>query len=242
MLFPARTGLGLEMFVTFRSAWVAEPTGIATVAELFCGAVSCVGVLTLTVSVMIVPPATPPLTRYMAVTVPVEPGGTLALLHATGAIFGQDQVAPPELTTATETKVVLAGVASLSAAVLQLLGPRLLMSCVYVIVLPAVTGFGVPLLVTDKSQTTVTAVLTVVLLLLASGSDVVADTEEVAVIVAAVTVDGTFNTTMISAEAAAERMEPLTQLIVPVPPTDGVVQLHPAGAETDWKVVFAGVA
>jgi hypothetical protein len=62
MLFPALTGLGLELFVTLRSACVAEPTGIVNVAELFGGAVSCVVVLTLTVSLMIVPPGVPPAT------------------------------------------------------------------------------------------------------------------------------------------------------------------------------------
>lgn len=30
------------------------------------------------------------------------------------------------------------------------------------------------------------------------------------------------------------------QLIEPVAPTDGVVQLQPPGAERDWKVVFVG--
>ena len=29
---------------------------------------------------------------------------------------------------------------------------------------------------------------------------------------------------------------------VPVPPTAGVVQVHPLGVETDWKVVLAGTA
>ena len=31
-----------------------------------------------------------------------------------------------------------------------------------------------------------------------------------------------------------------TQLIVPEAPTAGVVQLHPAGEDIDWNVVFAG--
>jgi hypothetical protein len=39
-------------------------------------------------------------------------------------------VAPPELATATDTKLELFGVASLSVPVLQLLGPELVMTCV----------------------------------------------------------------------------------------------------------------
>jgi len=101
-----------------------------TVAELFAAFVSRVVVATFTVSAMIVPPAVPAATRYIAVTVALEPGRTLALLQATGAVAEQDHVAPPELTTATDTKVEAFGVASVSVAVLQLLGPELVMTCV----------------------------------------------------------------------------------------------------------------
>ncbi len=59
----------------------------------------------------------------MAVIVPVEPGGTLGLVQLTGAVFGQVHVPPPVVTTATDTNVVFAGVASVNVAVLQLLGP-----------------------------------------------------------------------------------------------------------------------
>jgi hypothetical protein len=101
-----------------------------TLAELFAAFVSRVVVATFTVSTMIVPPGVPAVTRYIAVTVALEPGRTLALLQATGAVAGHDHVAPPELTTATDTKVELFGVASVSVAVLQLLGPELVMTCV----------------------------------------------------------------------------------------------------------------
>jgi hypothetical protein len=59
-----------------------------------------------------------------------EPGRTLDALHATGAVFGQDHDAPPELTTATEIKVELLGVASASVPALQLLGPGFVMTWV----------------------------------------------------------------------------------------------------------------
>jgi hypothetical protein len=106
----------------------------------------------------------------------------------------------------------------------------------------AATGLGVPAFVTERSQATFTFVVTDVLLLLALGSDVVADTEDVAVIVPIATLDGTFNKTTISAVAPELRFDESVQVTVPVPPTAGVVQVHPTGAETDWNVVFAGVA
>ena len=64
------------------------------------------------------------------------------------------------------------------------------------------------------------------------GSVVVADTDEVAVIVAATTLAGTFTTTTMSADAPDARLGSV-QVTFPVPPTAGVVQVHPAGANTD---------
>ena len=66
-------------------------------------------VATVAVSVMIVPAAVPALTVYLAVIVPVEPGGTLGLVQAIGEAFGQVHVPPPAVTTATDTNVVFAG-------------------------------------------------------------------------------------------------------------------------------------
>jgi hypothetical protein len=97
---------------------------------------------------------------------------------------------------------------------------------------PAVTGLGLPLLVTVRSQAMFTLVVTVVLLLAALGSEVVADTVEVAVIVGATTVGATLTTTIMSADAPAARVGSV-QVTFPVPPTAGVVQVHPAGARTD---------
>src|SRR5579864_6970432 len=106
---------------------------------------------------------------------------------------------------------------------------------------PAAIGLGVPLLVTARSQAEPTPVETVVLLLDELGSLVVAVTEEFAVIVVGATLAGTFTTTMMSAEALEARLGSL-HVTVPVVPTAGVVQVHPAGAITDWNVVFVGVA
>ncbi len=102
--------------------------------------------------------------------------------------------------------------------------------------LPANTGFGVPLLVTAKSQSGVTLVTTVVLLLAELGSPVVAEMEEFAVIVATTTVEATFTTTMMSADAPAARVGSLQV-------TEAVItQVQPTGAETEANVVLAGIA
>src|SRR5271157_860743 len=130
MTFPAVTGFGLAEFVTLRSACVAEATAMLTVAELLFGLVSREVVATIAVSLMIVPAAVPPATVYIAVIVPVEPGGTVGLVHATGAEGGHVHVTPPLFTTATDTNAVFPGVASLNVPVLQLLGPELVTTCV----------------------------------------------------------------------------------------------------------------
>src|SRR5258708_22363787 len=102
--------------------------------------------------------------------------------------------------------------------------------------LPAVTGFGVPLLVTAKSQSGVRLVTTVVLLLAELGSPVVEEMEEFAVIVATTTVEATFTTTMMSADAPAARVGSLQV-------TEAVItQVQPTGAETEANVVLAGIA
>jgi hypothetical protein len=136
------------------------------------------------------------------------------------------------VTAATDTNVVFAGVASVNVAVLQFAGPLFVIVCVYVMLDPAVTGLGLPLLVTVRSQAMVTFVVTLVLLFAEFGSEVVAETEEAATIEAAVTVDGTLTTTMMSAEAPDATLGSV-HVIVPVAPTAGVVHVHPAGAEID---------
>lgn len=128
-LFPAVIVTGPE-FVTLRSASVFDVTAMFTVAVLFVVFVSFVVVATVTVSVMMVPAAVPPATLYTTVTVPVDPGGTLGFEHETGAAFGQVHVPPPVVTTAADTKLVFAGVGSVSVADEQLLGPLLVTTCV----------------------------------------------------------------------------------------------------------------
>ena len=129
-MLPAFTGFGLAALVTLKSACAAEATPMVTVAELLVRLVSWLVVATVAVSVMSVPAAVPTGTVYFAVMVPVEPGGTLGLVQATGEALGQVHVPPPVVTTATETKVVLLGNGSLNVPVLQLLGPELVMTWV----------------------------------------------------------------------------------------------------------------
>ena len=129
-MFPAVTGFGLALLVTLRSAWVAPATPIVDVAELSGGFVSCVAEAAVAVSVITVPAGVPAMTVYFAVIVPVEPTGTLGFEQLTGAVFGQVHVPPPEVTTDTFWKVVLAGVASVKVAVVHTLGPLFVTVCV----------------------------------------------------------------------------------------------------------------
>src|SRR5215831_7009296 len=93
---------------------------------------------------------------------------------------------------------------------------------------PAVAGLGVPVLVTAKSQTGITGVLTVVELL-------AAETVEVAVIVVAATEGATLTTTTMAATAPAASvgLVHVTEVVT--------VHVHPTGADTEENVVFVGI-
>ena len=93
-------------------------------------------------------------------------------------------------------------------------------------------------MVTVKSQAMFTLVTTVVVLVL---TEFVADRVEVAVMVDATTVGATLTTTTMLADAPEANVG-LVQVTLPVAPIAGVVQVQPAGARADWKVVFRGVA
>jgi hypothetical protein len=127
MLFPAVTGFGLAEFVTLRSACVALATPIVTVAELLAVFVSLVDVATIAVSVMIVPAAVPALTVTTTGNVLIEPGATVGLVQLMDPAVVQVH---PVGTGLSETKVVLAGNASVNVALAQLLGPELVTTCV----------------------------------------------------------------------------------------------------------------
>src|ERR1700685_162666 len=102
--------------------------------------------------------------------------------------------------------------------------------------LPAVTGLGVPVFVTARSHLATTFVTTLVLLLAEYGSLVEDDTEDVAVMVEAVTDEARFTETMMSADVpeASEESEQFTDVVV--------THVQPLGAETETNVVLAGIA
>jgi prephenate dehydrogenase len=84
-------------------------------------------------------------------------------------------------------------------------------------------------------------VTTVVVLFVRLGSPVAEETVEVAVVLPTAMVGATLTTTTMLADVPAARLA-IVQFTVPVAPTTGVVQAHPTGIETDWNVVFVGVA
>ena len=122
-MLPAVTGFGLAELVTLKSACAPDATAIFTAAELSNRFVSWVVVVAVSTSVIIVPATVPAITLKTAVIVPVEPGGTLGFVQLTGPVGEQVQVPPPVVTATADTNVVCTGVNSVSAAVLQLLGP-----------------------------------------------------------------------------------------------------------------------
>jgi hypothetical protein len=93
-------------------------------------------------------------------------------------------------------------------------------------------------LVTVKSQFVLTFVTTVVVLVF---TEFAALSVEVAVIVGTTMLGATLTTTTMLAVAPTARLGSV-QLTFPVEPTAGAVHVHPAGARTDWNVVFGGVA
>jgi len=106
---------------------VALATAIFTVAELLFVFVSRVVVVAVSVSVMMVPAAVPAFTVTTIGNVLVEPGATLGFVQLMEPLVVQVH---PVGTGVSETKVVLAGMASLKLTVLQLLGPVLVTTCV----------------------------------------------------------------------------------------------------------------
>ena len=115
---------------------------------------------------------------------------------------------------------------------------------VYVRLLPAVTGSGESIFATDKSVdvATVLVVVPVLLLVLGSGTGELA-VAEFAMRVPLVVFAFTFTTSVNVIDAPTPVVVPNPVAVTfPVPPTAGVVDVHPAGAEKETKVVFAGTA
>lgn len=231
-MFPARTGFGVPVFVTARSAWPEDATTTFTVAELFDGFGSVVLEETFAVSVMIVPDGTVAPTFTTTVNVDEAPDANVGIEQE---ITPGVQVHPPvpELWV-TETKVVLVGIVSLNTTLLALAGPLFVTTTVYVMLFPCSTGLGVAAFVIAKSAVPAapTRITTVALLFARFGSFVPDVIESVSTICVPLAVPVfTFTTRVkVAVPFAPEGISGFVQVIFPVPPNPGVVQFQFAAA------------
>jgi hypothetical protein len=140
--------------------------------------------------------------------------------------------------------VVLGGVVSVSVGAVAAPLPTLVAVCVEVILLPAITGLG------EAEFVTVISAPEVVPTTLDAEATLLAElgslTDELTVVVPVMTVpfavpEFTF-TTIEKVAAVPPTIFKLVQTTLPVPPTGGRVQVQPAGADKETKVVFAGTA
>ena len=134
------------------------------------------------------------------------------------------------------------GVASLNVAVVAAPAPVFVTTCVYVMLLPAATGFGDATFVTVSSPfaVTPTTVFTVAVLLGMFGSLAEELTVAVCVITVPLAVPGFTFITSVNVPAVEPAMFELVHTTVAGPGVPGVMQDHPAGATIDAKAVFAG--
>src|SRR5580704_5551278 len=148
MLLPACTGSGEGVLVTVRFG-PDVPTTVLALAVLFAEFGSGADELTETESVITVPFVVVLTTFTTRVNVPLVDPAILTLVQTTFPVVptpGAEQLQPEG--AAIETKVVLVGIGATMVALSAALGPLLVTTCVYVILLPAATGFGVALSVT----------------------------------------------------------------------------------------------
>jgi len=140
--------------VTDKLAEVAEPTTFTAIAVLFERLGSFVPELfvpeaTEATSTICVPNAVPAPTVTTNVKVPVYPFAMTGSVQEMRPPEGAGQVQPAA--GVIETKVVFAGIASLNTPFTASNGPLFVNVCVYVMLLPAATGFGAPTFVTARS-------------------------------------------------------------------------------------------
>lgn len=164
MLLPAITGSGDSVSVTVICACEVVPTTVNALAVLLAEFGSLTEELTVAVFVMTVPFAVPVLTFVISEKVAAVPPAIFNAVHTTLPVLptgGVVQVQPAG--TAMETNVVFAGTASTSVALSAALGPLLVTTCVYVMLLPAVTGSGEAMLVMLRSAVETTLATSVAL-------------------------------------------------------------------------------
>ena len=167
-MLPAATEVGLAVLVATRSACVARATTSEAVAVLFAVLGSVIDEVTFAVSLMAVPGAVPAVTFTVYVIVAGAPGARLGSVQVKVATVHVHPAGPVRVTV-----VVFAGSASVRLTVVAVLGPPLVTTCVYVMTLPACTGTGAAVFVTDRSAESMTYVPTVTALLPVFGSPVV---------------------------------------------------------------------
>jgi len=130
---------------------------------------------------MIVPEAT----FVFTFTTKVKFAVVLAAIAAVSVQVGPARTHVHPAGPINDTAVVLAGRVSVNTGAAAVAGPPLVTFCVYVMLLPAVTGFGLPEFVTLRSACTpeATAMLTVAELFAGFVSRVVVDTVAVSVMI-----------------------------------------------------------
>src|SRR5882724_5324724 len=124
MLLPAFTGSGASLLVTDRSALVL--TVVVAVPVLLPLLGSVVDAAATPLFVMVEPPATFELTFTTTVKTAVSPLATLALektILPVPPTAGAETLQPDPVVTTAETKVALAGTASVTVTVCASLGP-----------------------------------------------------------------------------------------------------------------------
>jgi len=130
MLLPALTGLGAAEFDTTRFDWVLRATTSVAVALLFARLGSVIAEVTEAVSLICVPAAVNAFTFNTTVNVE-EPGAKLAsvqLMVPVAPIAGVVHVQP--VGVVIDWKVVFVGVVSVMLAVVAVLGPLFVTTCV----------------------------------------------------------------------------------------------------------------
>ena len=113
------------------SAWLACATVTFAVALLFAGLGSVIEEEPISVSVMIVPVAVPAFTFVTRVNDPLEPAAKVAMLHVTVPVPPTAGVIQPHAPgLASDTNVVLVGIASVNLTVVAADGPLFVSDCV----------------------------------------------------------------------------------------------------------------
>ena len=220
---------------------LATTTVVLAVALLLPGFGSADGDVTVAVLLITVPAAVAGATVTTRVKTELPTGRVPMveqLIVPLEPTAGLVQVQPAGVTS--EAKVVPAGRVSVIAAEAATVGPALDTVMLYVTVLPAPTGSGLSVIVTDRSALAVTVVVAVALLLPRFVSGVGEPTETVFVTTVPFATAAPTLTTRANVEVPTAIVPGTEQLNAPVPPATGAVQNHP-GDVIETMVVFAGI-